>query len=605
MGKHLFKHWKWLLSMLFGIVVACYWGFLRMSVLSFQEQYQLFLTDSSYFCERMSVPGGLADYLGEFLTQFHFVPVLGACILALLSVALQVMVWLLARRNGANDAYYPLSFIPSLMLWAYMGDENVLLSFHVALLLALGMMLLYHAVSGDEGFPKHKWQRMAFVLISMPLAYWLIGPCMLMVVAYIAVYEMTKHRSLGSLALGIVGVVEAVAVILLSARFLQYPLFNLFAGINYYRYPIYQPGMQTAIEAACVLLPLLLPLLPAVRKKARVVWVSTAVLAVGGWWVIGHSFDPLKYSLIEYDFLVRTRQWGKIVEKAEHQQPTRPFDVSCVNLALAMQGQLSDRLFDFFQNGAEGLFPSFQRDMTTPLPPSETFYWLGMVNDAERYSFEAQEAIPNHRKSGRLTRRIAECNIINGQYEVAMKYLRMLERTVFYRKWAKEQKAMIKAGKVSEDPVYSRLRSYRQKKKDFLFSDTEMDQMLGLLFVQNYDNRMAFEYLMCYELLQRDLERFNAYYPLGKYAKFNRIPTAYQQALVMQWTQQHGSFEGMPWSIEPATCNLLTQFVNLYMKNQNDPSLSAPPFGNTFWSYMLVSQEGKERQGKQPMKEIY
>jgi hypothetical protein len=164
---------------------------------------------------------------------------------------------------------------------------------------------------------------------------------------------------------------------------------------------------------------------------------------------------------------------------------------------------------------------------------------------------------------------------------------------------------MIREGKVSEDPVYSRLRSYRQKKKDFLFSDTEMDQMLGLLFVQNYDNRMAFEYLMCYELLQRDLERFNAYYPLGKYAKFNRIPTAYQQALVMQWTQQHGSFEGMPWSIEPATCNLLTQFVNLYMKNQNDPSLSAPPFGNTFWSYMLVSQEGKERQGKQPMKEIY
>ena len=105
--------------------------------------------------------------------------------------------------------------------------------------------------------------------------------------------------------------------------------------------------------------------------------------------------------------------------------------------------------------------------------------------------------------------------------------------------------------------------------------------------------------------LQRDLERFNEYYPLGKYAKFSRIPNAYQQALVMQWTQQHGSFEGMPWSIEPATCNLLTQFVNLYMKNQKDPSLSTPPLGNTFWSYMLVSQEGKEKKGKQQMKEIY
>ena len=593
-----------MLSLLFGIGVACYWGFLRMSVLSFQEQYQLFLTDTEYFQERMSVPGGLADYIGEFLTQFYFVPVLGACILALLSVALQVMVWLLARRNGANSAYYPLSFIPSLMLWAYMGDENVLLSFNVALLLALTIMLFYHQVSGNEGFPRYVLRKVAFIL-TVPLIYWLIGPCVLMVVAYVAFYELSKHRSLGSLAFGTIGVVYAVAVVLLCARSLQYPLFNLFVGINYYRYPVYQPGMQTAIEAVATLLPLLLPLLPAVQKTVRVALVSIAVLAVGGWWVIGHSFDPLKYNLIEYDFLVRTRQWGKIIEKAERQQPTRPFDVSCVNLALAMQGQLSDRLFDFFQNGAEGLFPSFQRDMTSPLPPCETFYWLGMVNDAERYAFEAQEAIPNHRKSGRLTRRIIECNIINGHHEVAMKYLRMLERTVFYQKWAKEQKAIIKAGKVNEDPVYGRLRSFRQKKQDFLFSDTEMDQMLGLLFVQNYDNRMAFEYLMCYELLQRDLERFNAYYPLGKYAKFNRIPTAYQQALVMQWTQQHGSFEGMPWSIEPATCNMLTQFVNLYMKNQNDPSLSAPPFGNTFWSYMLVSQEGKERQGKQQMKEIY
>ena len=220
-----------MLSLLFGIGVACYWGFLRMSVLSFQEQYQLFLTDTEYFQERMSVPGGLADYIGEFLTQFYFVPVLGACILALLSVALQVMVWLLARRNGANSAYYPLSFIPSLMLWAYMGDENVLLSFNVALLLALAIMLFYHQVSGNEGFPRYVLRKVAFIL-TVPLIYWLIGPCVLMVVAYVAFYELSKHRSWGSLAFGTIGVVYAVAVVLLCARSLQYPLFNLFVGIN-------------------------------------------------------------------------------------------------------------------------------------------------------------------------------------------------------------------------------------------------------------------------------------------------------------------------------------------------------------------------------------
>ena len=599
------KYWKILLSVLFGVVVALFWAIPYMSVLSFQEQYQLFLFDWHYFLERVAVPGGLACYVAEFITQFNYIPVLGACLLALVYVLVQRMVWVLMRRHATADVYYPLSFIPSLMLWAHAGDENVMLCFFVAIMASLCAMLLYHVASKGEIFPRHRWWKIAFILIVMPLMYWCFGPCVLMVPLYILLFEGFKGRSLQGLALGVGAMVYSVAVILLSARGLQYPLFNLFVGVEYYRYPVYQPVMQTAIEVVTVLLPLAAPLLPQMRRKSLLAWSQCVVLAVGGWFFINHAYDTLKYDLIEYDFLVRTRQWDKVIEKAEKKQPSKPFDVACVNLALAMNGQLSDRLFEFFQNGAEGLFPSFQRDMTSPLPPGEAFYWLGMVNDAERYAFEAQEAIPNHRKSGRLTKRITECNIINGHYEVAMKYLRILEKSLFYRKWAKEQKTMVREGRVNDDLVYGKLRAYRQKKQDFLFSDTEMDQMLGLLYVQNYDNRMAFEYLMCYELLQRDLERFNEYYPLGKYAKFSRIPNAYQQALVMQWTQQHGSFEGMPWSIEPATCNLLTQFVNIYMKNPNDPSLSMPPLAGTFWSYMLVSQEGKEKKGKQQMKEIY
>ncbi len=599
------KYWKILLSVLFGVVVALFWAIPYMSVLSFQEQYQLFLFDWHYFLERVAVPGGLACYVAEFITQFNYIPVLGACLLALVYVLVQRMVWVLMRRHATADVYYPLSFIPSLMLWAHAGDENVMLCFFVAIMASLCAMLLYHVASKGEIFPRHRWWKIAFILIVLPPMYWCFGPCVLMVPLYILLFEGFKGRSLQGLALGVGAMVYSVAVILLSARGLQYPLFNLFVGVEYYRYPVYQPVMQTAIEVVTVLLPLAAPLLPQMRRKSLLAWSQCVVLAVGGWFFINHAYDTLKYDLIEYDFLVRTRQWDKVIEKAEKKQPSKPFDVACVNLALAMNGQLSDRLFEFFQNGAEGLFPSFQRDMTSPLPPGEAFYWLGMVNDAERYAFEAQEAIPNHRKSGRLTKRITECNIINGHYEVAMKYLRILEKSLFYRKWAREQKTMVREGRVNDDPVYGKLRAYRQKKQDFLFSDTEMDQMLGLLYVQNYDNRMAFEYLMCYELLQRDLERFNEYYPLGKYAKFSRIPNAYQQALVMQWTQQHGSFEGMPWSIEPATCNLLTQFVNIYMKNPSDPSLSMPPLAGTFWSYMLVSQEGKEKKGKQQMKEIY
>ena len=602
--KHVASYWKCGLTMALGIAVVLFWSIPYMSALSFQEQYQLFLFDFDFFWERVSVPGGLSAYIGEFLTQFYFIPVLGACILALLYMLLQVLVWLLAKRNGSHDVYYPLSFVPSLMLWSYMGDENVLLAFVIDLLAAVALMWFYHVVSRNQTFPHRKWQKTVFLLLALPIGYVLTGPCVLMVPVYVLLYEVFHGRVLGGFA-GVVSLLYLVAFILLGARWWAYPLPNLFFGITDYRYPVFSPGYELVLELVTVCLPLLMGKLPAVRRTSLTAACLSLLLCGAAFFSLSRSYDPLKYELITYDFYVRTNQWGKAIEKAEKKQPSTPFAVACVNLSLAMQGELSDRLFDFYQRGAEGLFPAFSRDMTSPLPVCETFFRLGMVNDAERYAFEAQEAIPNHRKSGRLTKRLVECNIINGQYEVARKYLRMLGKTIFYAKWAKEQMNLIDSQKVDSNPIYAKARAFRQKKQDFLFSDTEMDQMLGLLFVENYGNRMAYEYLMCYELLQGDMERFNEYYPLGQYAKFDHIPMAYQQALVMQWTQQHGSFDGMPWSISPATCQLLTQFVSIYMKDPSDPALKSPPLSNTFWAYALVSEEGKEKKEKQPMNDIY
>lgn len=131
-----------------------------------------------------------------------------------------------------------------------------------------------------------------------------------------------------------------------------------------------------------------------------------------------------------------------------------------------------------------------------------------------------------------------------------------------------------------------------------------MDQMLGMLFVGNYNNRMAFEYLMAYELLQRDLKHFNAYYPLGRYANFDHIPRSYQEALVYMWTQSHPNFNGMPWSISQDVCEDVTNFARTYINNPNDASLKDGVLGKTFWSYLLINKE-KAKSGKEKSKPIY
>lgn len=622
MRSFIHKYLQGILSLLFAVAVALFWAFPYRCALSYQEQYQLFLFTPSYFTERISVPGGLADYAGEFITQFYYVYAIGAILLALVFFCLQRLTWVLMRRSGMSQSWYLLSFIPAVALWALMGNENVLLSFAIALL-GMEELMFHYIIVRDHS---RGWVAPAvYLLIAVPVGYWLFGPVVIGV-ALSATYnpyrpyetsqtlperavKSNSQTLLTPYGWALLSVLYFVAIVWLCGHFLQYPYYKLFGGINYFRYPGIIPVMQWVVAALFALLPLVVSYLPRLEGKkavrAEIAQLTIIVLATVP--LLHFSFDRATYELIDYDYLVRTHQWQRIIEKAEKHQASSPMSVSCVNLALAMQGQLCDRLFEFYQNGAEGLFPTFTRDMTSPLPTAEAFYQLGMVNDAERYAFEAQEAIPNYRKSGRLTRRIAQCEIINGNYGVAAKYLRMLESSLFYRQWAKSQERFLyNSAAVKADPEYGRLGDIRIKRHDYLFSDQEMDQMLGLLLVDNkkYDNRMAYEYLIAYELLQRDLGRFMRYYPLGRFVQFDHIPYAIQQVLIGSWLQRHNTLQGMPYSVDRQNVDATVAFIRAYMTNRNDPALNQPPLAYNAWHYLLMGGNTKKK-GKEKMQTIY
>ena len=629
MWSFIHKHLQGFLSLLFAVAVALFWAFPYRCALSYQEQYQLFLFTPSYFTERISVPGGLADYVAEFITQFYYVYALGTILLALVFFCLQRLTWVLMRRSGVSPSWYLLSFIPAVALWALMGNENVLLSFAIALL-GMEELMLHYIIVRDHS---RGWIAPAvYLLIAIPVGYWLVGPVVIGLSLILmsdsqiqsnvsatniksaqaqSPAEEKVHRKPLVTPLGwmLLSVLYFVAIVWLCGRILQYPYYKLFGGINYFRYPGIIPLMQWVVAALFALLPLAASYLPRLEgKKAMRTEIAQIVVVVLATVPLLHSsFDRATYELIDYDYLVRTHQWQRIIEKAEKRQASSPMSVSCVNLALAMQGQLCDRLFEFYQNGAEGLFPTFTRDMTSPLPTAEAFYQLGMINDAERYTFEAQEAIPNYRKSGRLTRRIAQCEIINGNYAVAAKYLRMLENSLFYRQWARSQERFLyNSAAVKVDPEYGRLRDIRIKRHDYLFSDQEMDQMLGLLLVDNkkYDNRMAYEYLIAYELLQRDLDRFMQYYPLGRFVQFDHIPYAIQQVLIGSWLQRHNTLQGMPYSVDRQNVDATVAFIRAYTANRNDPALNRPPLAYNAWHYLLMSGNTKKK-GKEKMQTIY
>ena len=157
------------LSLLFALAVSVFWAVPYVCALSFQEQYQLFLFTTDYFVERMSVPGGMADYIAEFVTQFNYAYVVGAVLLGTVFFMMRELTVAIFKRVGADEVWQSITFVPAFVLWAYMGNENVMLSFGVSLVAALTFMLFYLKMGG-EGLPT-----VIFTAIGLPAFYWLFG----------------------------------------------------------------------------------------------------------------------------------------------------------------------------------------------------------------------------------------------------------------------------------------------------------------------------------------------------------------------------------------------------------------------------------------------
>jgi len=487
MKKGIGKYYNLGLSMLVGIGVFLFWYVGYPHALSYQEQYQLFLWTGDYFLERLNLPGGLADWLSEFIVQFYYVEWQGALLLTLLFVALQRLILWLLTHGGITQGTVPmcLSLVPvALILWL-MGDINVLLSLPAAIVLALALACIRLS------------KRFSWIdVLILPVAYWLIGPA-------VWIYIVVRVLQLGWKHLWSAGWLVAVQLMAYAWLLPQWPLQQVMTGLNYYRIPLQYPQWS------------------------------------------GYNKDM--YELIRMDYLVRNECWDEIEKRAGEYQVKTAFWSNCVNLALAEKRLLADRMFDFYQSGEDALIMPRTRDLTSMLPSAEAFWRLGMVNSAQRYMFDTQESILNARKSGRCTKRIAECMIVNGHYQTAAKQLNLLKKSLFYRGWAVEAEALMKdEAKVNAHPVYGKLRQLRYK-ENFLYSYDEMDKMFGLLFLNNQENKMALDYFMAQMLLKGNLQGFQQYMgTVQRYGGYRQMPFGYQD--VMRCIQMQGRVPDSPYA---------------------------------------------------------
>jgi hypothetical protein len=634
------------LSLLYGLCVFLFFWQCFPCHLHFKEQFQLFLLTKSYFLETCSRPGGFSNYAGRFFTQFYISSIAGAAIISCFLTGIQLLTCAIIRRFREHPAGPLLSFLPSLFYWYLLCDENWQTGGLIALLLTLittfagtslqsryarriylfasipilywlsGGAVLLHVIllityewrkiqiaarPGDTAWPRDAAQPGDAVRpgdAAQPRDAAQPGR------------DAARHVST------ILSSITALCITIslpFIAKFLlvQYPLSRFWWGVDYLHFTNDTPLMMGYLWILILVIIITVSFQPPNKYKNKTKTkdkdkdnptlftkllsrpsvfrlCNCAIIFLLIYIVIlkvAYPNNLSKEEIMAYDYHCRMQNWDEIITMANRKSPTVPMTVTCLNLALYKTGQLPDRMFEYYQNGPEGLLPGFQRDFMIPIVGGEPYWRLGFVNTAQRFAFEAMESFPDYQKSVRSIQRLAETHLVNGSYKTASKYLYLLENTLFYRQWAKATRACLyDEAKIDAHPEWGEIRRF-QTDKDFLFSNADKDVMLGLFFQQHPDNRMAYEYLMAYALLTKDIRNFPVYYRIKKDFTYREIPKSWQEALVYIWGLTNNSMDSIPYPVNPSVKQQVVAYANIYTNSQSPETALRSQFSKTYWYY--------------------
>lgn len=391
-------------TLLLGVAVFCFWGYMRPGMIVARESMQLFLWNGDYLADRLTEPGGAARYIGEFLGQFFKYITYGAWINALVLMAVQWLAWLLLRRLWQSWVAYGVSFVPAMLLWYLMCDISVPMTLPVAVLLLLAVMAL---------MPASRTASLWLSVVLVPVVYWLAGPVAILLPLYhLRWLGERKGRTVVETA---VLSLLLLGSLLASSRMVHYPLRMVASGIDY---RLRLPDKIGSLEE------------------------------------------------MEYDYLQRLGSWDAIVERSEARAPESLSCQHVVRLAKWYRKEIGEEDMKEIVSHTNRVLTSY----VSALMMSDVYMHLGMVSMAQRADFEVLEASTNYNKSGRALARQVETCLVREQYEVALKYISLLEQTIFYRDFAQRMRRLAEHPELIErDPYYGPLKKVAEQTVDGFF----------------------------------------------------------------------------------------------------------------------------------------
>ncbi len=281
--------------------------------------------------------------------------------------------------------------------------------------------------------------------------------------------------------------------------------------------------------------------------------------------------------------LVNTRlhRWDKVLEAASPATSAAdPQLLPYAFLALGETGTLGDRLFRYPVSGPEDFGMEGDNSPEACLFNSLLSECLHLPNEAIHQIFQYSAHLP-HGMSHLSLYQLIKYNIEKGDYTLARKYARILERNPKGRRAAR---AVLKA--YASTPDVADTAGHSSAFASVLTKDPVLN--LALTDAEGLGTALSANRILCYQLLYGNLEGFqrlmeSASWPGG------RIPVHFQEALLIAGTD--ASTPG----IDQATVRRFNAFSRAVL--EKDKAAIQQAADGTYWGYYLMIRDRMPAQG--------
>ena len=320
--------------------------------------------------------------------------------------------------------------------------------------------------------------------------------------------------------------------------------------------------------------------------------LPVGVLAVvAGYWLFGYGNwssgwyntpDLERERLLALDSEMYFGRMEKVQKLLAELDLHTPFATYYYNLLHARQMQLPDKLTDYYQPASQGLFLPVAPTSTylTIYAANEVWFTLGDMTMAEHATILGMIFSPRH-TGARAIKRLAEINLINGDEAAAMKYLRLLQKTMCYRQWAERR---IPGRQTSEIRQWLEQKQQLLPVTDTLRFSSNIPLSLRHLLRSNPDNGMARDYLLCFDLLNKDIGAFAQDY--REFAAGGIPSRLYAEGLLIYLAGSNAPIEEVKkYRIPPQVLDEFNEYSKLYEANGGNGTTLQAEYGKTYWFY--------------------